>query len=124
MQLSIIIPAKNEAASIGEVVGRIRSDFPKVEIIVVDDGSTDRTAALAEERGANVVSHPQSLGNGAAVKAGARAATGEILVFLDADGQHDPADIPRLLEKLDEGYAMVVGARSSHLHWSITSIPS
>jgi len=116
MRLSIIIPAKNEAASIGEVVGRIRSDFPKAEIIVVDDGSTDKTAALAEERGARVVSHPQSLGNGAAVKAGARAAEGEILVFLDADSQHDPADIPRLLEKLDEGYDMVVGARSSSSH--------
>jgi len=116
MRLSIIIPAKNEAASIGEVVGRIRSDFPKAEIIVVDDGSTDKTAALAEERGAKVVSHPQSLGNGAAVKAGARIAEGEVLVFLDADGQHEPADIPRLLEKLDEGYDMVVGARSSSSH--------
>ncbi|HKK29955.1 MAG TPA: glycosyltransferase family 2 protein, partial [Alphaproteobacteria bacterium] len=83
---------------------------------VVDDGSTDKTAALAEDAGAKVVSHPQSLGNGAAVKAGARAAGGEILVFLDADGQHDPADIPRLLEKLDEGYDMVVGARSSSSH--------
>jgi len=116
MRLSIIIPAKNEAESIGEVVGRIRSDFPKAEVIVVDDGSTDETAALAEERGAKVVSHPKSLGNGAAVKSGARAAEGEILVFLDADGQHDPADIPRLLEKLDEGYDMVVGARSSSSH--------
>ena len=116
MKLSIIIPAKNEAASIGEVVGKIRSDFPKAEIIVVDDGSTDKTAALAEDAGAKVVSHPQSLGNGGAVKAGARAAEGEILVFLDAAGQHDPADIPRLLEKLDEGYDMVVGARSSSSH--------
>jgi len=119
MKLSIIIPAKNEAASIGEVVGKIRSDFPKAEIIVVDDGSTDKTAALAEDAGAKVVSHPQSLGNGAAVKAGARAAGGEILVFLDADGQHDPADIPRLLEKLDEGYDMVVGARSSSSHANV-----
>lgn len=119
MKLSIIIPAKNEAASIGEVVGKIRSDFPKAEIIVVDDGSTDKTAALAEDAGAKVVSHPQSLGNGAAVKAGARAAEGEILVFLDADGQHDPADIPRLLEKLDEGYDMVVGARSSSSHANV-----
>lgn len=119
MKLSIIIPAKNEAASIGDVVGKIRSEFPRAEVIVVDDGSNDRTARLAEEKGARVVSHPQSLGNGAAVKAGARAAQGEILVFLDADGQHDPADIPRLLEKLDEGYEMVVGARSASSHANV-----
>ena len=116
MDISVIIPAKNEAASIGDVVGRIRSAFPKAEVLVVDDGSTDRTPVLALEQGAKVISHPQSLGNGAAVKAGARAAAGEVLVFLDADGQHDPADIPRLLEKLDEGYDMVVGARSSSSH--------
>ena len=116
MDISVIIPAKNEAASIGDVVGRIRSAFPKAEVLVVDDGSTDRTPSLALEQGAKVISHPQSLGNGAAVKAGARAAAGEVLVFLDADGQHDPADIPRLLEKLDEGYDMVVGARSSSSH--------
>jgi len=116
MQLSIIIPARNEAATIGEVAGAIRRNFPKAEVIVVDDGSSDRTPALAEENGAKVISHPQSLGNGAAVKAGARAAQGDVLVFLDGDGQHDPADIPRLLEKLDEGYAMVVGARSPSSH--------
>ena len=116
MNISVIIPAKNEAASIGDVVGRIRSAFPKAEVLVVDDGSSDRTPALARESGATVITHPQSLGNGAAVKAGARAAAGEVLVFLDADGQHDPADIPRLLEKLDDGYDMVVGARSSSSH--------
>ncbi len=116
MNISVIIPAKNEAASIGDVVGRIRSEFPKAEVLVVDDGSSDRTPSLARERGATVITHPQSLGNGAAVKAGARAAQGEILVFLDGDGQHDPADIPLLLEKLDDGYDMVVGARSSSSH--------
>jgi len=116
MNISVIIPAKNEAASIGDVVGKIRSAFPKAEVLVVDDGSSDRTPALARERGARVICHPQSLGNGAAVKAGARAAQGEILVFLDGDGQHDPADIPRLLERLDEGYDMAIGARSSASH--------
>jgi len=116
MSLSIIIPAKNEAATIGQVAGTIQGLYPDAELIVVDDGSTDETAALAREAGAKVISHPVSLGNGAAVKAGARAATGETLVFLDADGQHDPNDIPRLLEQLEQGYDMAVGARSAGSH--------
>ena len=116
MSLSIIIPAKNEAATIGQVAGTIQGLYPDAELIVVDDGSTDETADLAREAGAKVISHPVSLGNGAAVKAGARAATGETLVFLDADGQHDPTDIPRLLEQLDQGYDMAVGARSAGSH--------
>ena len=116
MSLSIIIPAKNEAATIGQVAGTIQGLYPDAELIVVDDGSTDETAALAREAGAKVISHPVSLGNGAAVKAGARAATGETLVFLDADGQHDPTDIPRLLEQLEQGYDMAVGARSAGSH--------
>src|SRR5690606_34519831 len=90
----------------------LRDLFPEAEVIVVDDGSTDETAAVATEHGARVLSAPYSMGNGAAIKRGARAASGEILVFMDADGQHDPALIPRLLQKLDEGYDMVVGARS------------
>lgn len=112
-ELSLILPAKNEAAALGPLLARLRERFPEAELIVVDDGSTDGTAALAQAAGARVVHHPVSLGNGAAVKSGARAATGEVLVFLDADGQHDPDDIPRLLAKLDEGYDMAVGARDA-----------
>jgi glycosyltransferase involved in cell wall biosynthesis len=112
-ELSLILPAKNEATALGPLLARLRERFPEAELIVVDDGSTDDTAALAQAAGARVVRHPVSLGNGAAVKSGARAATGEVLVFLDADGQHDPDDIPRLLAKLDEGYDMAVGARDA-----------
>lgn len=109
--ISIVLPAKNESAAIGAVVSGVRRLFPDADIIVVDDGSTDDTAKICHAAGARVVHHPYSMGNGAAIKSGARAATGEILVFMDADGQHDPADIPRLLAKLDEGYDLVVGAR-------------
>jgi glycosyltransferase involved in cell wall biosynthesis len=114
--LSIIIPAKNEAAVIGDVVASVRSAYADAEIIVVDDGSTDDTAPLAEQSGARVISHPVSLGNGAAIKNGARAATGEVLVMMDGDGQHKAKDIPALVAKLDEGYDMVIGARDSGSH--------
>jgi glycosyltransferase involved in cell wall biosynthesis len=117
--MSIIIPAKNESVAIGETVRTARSEFPDAEIVVVDDGSTDSTAAAAEEAGAEVIRHPESLGNGAAVKSGARGAHGEILVFMDGDGQHDPRDIQRLLEKLDQGFDMVVGARDKSCHASV-----
>lgn len=117
--LSIVIPAKNEAAAIANVVNTARSEHPEAEIIVVDDGSTDATAEKAEQAGATVIHHPESLGNGAAVKSGARAANGEILVLMDGDGQHDPREAKRLLEKLDEGYQMVVGARDSESHASV-----
>lgn len=111
MHLSVVLPAKNESAAIGGTVAAIVMHYPQAEIIVVNDGSTDNTAQVAQEAGAKVINHPYSKGNGAAIKTGARAATGEVIVFMDADGQHDPADIPRLLAKLDEGYDMVVGAR-------------
>ncbi len=117
--LSIVIPAKNESAAIGNVVRTAKSEYPDAEIIVVDDGSTDATARTAEEAGATVIRHPESLGNGAAVKSGARAASGEILAFMDGDGQHDPREIGRLLAKLDQGYDMAVGARDSGSHASI-----
>lgn len=110
--VSVVIPAMNEAAAIGDVVRGLRSVADWHEIIVVDDGSTDGTAAVAGEAGARVIRHPYNQGNGAAVKTGIRAATGEHLLIIDADGQHQPADAVRLVEKLGE-YDLVVGARSS-----------
>ncbi|NNF41204.1 MAG: glycosyltransferase family 2 protein [Woeseiaceae bacterium] len=118
MSLSIVIPAKNEAASIGGVVAAATRCWPDAEIIVVDDGSTDTTADDARTAGAKVLSHPESLGNGAAVKAGARIASGGIIAFMDGDGQHDAEELGPLLEKLDEGYDMAVGARDSGSHAS------
>jgi glycosyltransferase involved in cell wall biosynthesis len=111
---SIILPAKNEAANLPPLLAKLTGRYPGAEIIVVDDGSTDETVAVCRAAGVRVISHPYSLGNGAAIKAGARAALGSFLVFMDADGQHDPADIPRLLAKLEEGYDMAVGARRDH----------
>ena len=119
IELSIVIPVKNESAAIGKVVRTAKSEFPDAEIIVVDDGSTDATARTAEEAGATVIRHPESLGNGAAVKSGARAARGEILALMDGDGQHDPREFGKLLDKLGGGYTMVVGARESGSHASV-----
>ena len=102
------------------MIRRITNELPNAEILVINDGSVDDTASIARAARAKVISHPHSLGNGAAVKAGARNATGEILVFLDGDGQHNPTDISRLLERLDDGFDMVIGARStreSHANW-------
>lgn len=119
LSLSIILPAKNESAAIGNTVAQIVALLPDAEVIVVNDGSTDNTAEVAKAAGARVVTHPYSKGNGAAIKTGARAATGDIIVFMDADGQHDPADIPRLLARLEEGHDMVVGARQKGSQASI-----
>ena len=111
MQISIVLPAKNESAAIGNTIAEIKQLQLIHEIIVVNDGSTDNTAQVAESAGAKVVTHPYSKGNGAAIKTGARVAMGEVIIFMDADGQHDPQDIPRLLEKVNQGYDLVVGAR-------------
>lgn len=109
--MSAILPAKDEEATIGGLLEKLRAALPDAELIVVNDGSRDRTASVSESAGARVINHPYSMGNGAAIKTGARHARGECLVFMDADGQHDPSDIPRLLAQLDAGSDMAVGAR-------------
>ena len=121
--ISIVLPAKNEAEGLSQLLPKLRLAFPDAEICVVDDGSTDDTAAVALAAGAAIVSHPYAKGNGAAIKTGARHATGDIIVFMDGDGQHRPEDIPRLLAKLDEGYDMVVGARISRKHRPASIVP-
>ncbi len=119
MSLSIVIPAKNEGGAIGAVVSKAREQYADAEIIVVDDGSSDDTAEVAAAAGATVVSHPESLGNGAAVKSGARVASGDVIAFMDGDGQHDAAELGPLLEQLDNGYEMAIGARDMGSHASV-----
>jgi glycosyltransferase involved in cell wall biosynthesis len=111
-ELSIILPAKNEANSLQKLLPELRDKVPDAEVLVVNDGSTDNTEGVCEANGVKVVSHRQSKGNGGAVKAGARAATGRVFIFMDADGQHRPDDIPRLLELLESGHDMAIGART------------
>lgn len=120
--ISIILPAKNEGQNLEALLPKLCAKFENdaAEIIVVDDGSTDNTADVCRQHGIRLIQHPYSMGNGAAIKSGARAANGGILVFMDADGQHHPDDIPRLLEKFDAGYEMVVGARESDTQASMT----
>lgn len=113
MKISIIIPAKNEEVSLVNLLPELKSVLPKAEIIVVNDGSSDNTQMICEEAGIIVVNHPYSRGNGAAIKSGARVASGDAFIFMDADGQHRPEDIQGLLDRYNEGYDMVVGARGS-----------
>jgi glycosyltransferase involved in cell wall biosynthesis len=106
------LPARNEGISLKALLPAIKQHAPNAEIIVVNDGSTDDTIGVCKAHQIKAISHPYSMGNGAAIKTGARTAQGEILLFMDADSQHNPEDIPRILEKFSEGYDMVVGARS------------
>jgi glycosyltransferase involved in cell wall biosynthesis len=114
--LSLILPARNEAGGLRRLLPDLVAILPEAEIIVVDDGSVDDTSSVCAGFPVRVVSHPYPKGNGAAVKSGARAARGDVLVFMDADGQHKPEDIPAMLKKFAEGYDMVVGARQSGSH--------
>jgi glycosyltransferase involved in cell wall biosynthesis len=108
--VSIVIPAFNEGGTIGRVVAAAREHCPQAEIIVVDDASSDDTADRAEAAGGRVIRRPYNLGNGAGVKTGIRAAANEVVLIIDGDGQHDPADIPRLLAHM-RNYDLVIGER-------------
>ena len=114
--ISIVIPARNESAGLRQLLPCLAGLVSGAEIIVVDDGSTDDTANVCAEFKVARLRHHYALGNGAAIKAGARAAKGDVLIFMDADGQHQPEDIPLLLEKYAAGYDMVVGSRQSGSH--------
>lgn len=117
-KLSVIIPAFDESGSIAELIGEIKKKYPDCEVVIIDDGSSDDTADVAAKAGALVYSHPYNIGNGAAIKSGIRVASGDVLVFMDGDGQHDPADIERLLAHIPE-FDMVVGARGKGSQASI-----
>ncbi len=118
LDYSIIIPAKNEGDGLGKILPVLRRVHPDAEIIVVDDGSTDDTVSVCSEAGVRVVRHQYAKGNGSAIKTGARAAIGNTLLFMDADGQHTPKDAKRVLEEKRHGYDMVVGARNTKSHAS------
>ncbi len=117
--LSIVIPAKNEARNLDNLLPKILEYCPEAEIIVVNDGSSDETVSICESYGVKIIHHPYSQGNGASIKSGFRAATGEIVCFMDGDGQHKPEDISRLMAAYEQGYDMVVGARTSKSQASI-----
>lgn len=112
-ELSIVIPVRNEAQGLALLLPDLRKLLPEAEIIVSDDGSIDGTVKIAHGHGARVVRRPYGAGNGAAIKAGARAATRDWIVFMDGDAQHRAQDIAQLLSRVGEGYEMVVGARRS-----------
>lgn len=120
--VSVIIPAFNEERSIAEVISKIKALGGDYEIIVVDDGSTDRTYERAREKGVKVIHHLHNRGYGASLKTGIKNARGDVVVFVDADGQHDPMDIQRILQYMGE-YDMVVGARTDQSHNSLFRRP-
>ncbi|MDH3694283.1 MAG: glycosyltransferase family 2 protein [Gammaproteobacteria bacterium] len=108
--ISIVTPCYNEHEALPNVVSELREKFSDAEIIVVDDGSDPPLPNLEH---ATVLRHPYNVGNGAAIKTGVRHASGEYVIFMDSDGQHDPKDIPRFIEQLENGFDLVVGARTT-----------
>jgi len=112
-KFSIVLPSKNEASSLQFLLPDLKREFPNAEIILVNDGSEDDTSSLCRSNDIIEIRHPYAKGNGAAIKSGALAASHDIIVFMDADGQHKPQEIHQLLEKFHEGYDLVVGARNN-----------
>ena len=118
--VSIVLPALNEEKALEQLLPELRKLYPTYEVLVIDDGSTDSTKSICINNKVKVLSHPYPMGNGAAIKSGARHASGDILVFMDADGQHNPKDIKLLIDKLiNKQYDMVVGARVLSTHSSL-----
>ncbi len=112
MKLSIVIPAKNEAEGLARLLPKLLEVVGDSEVIIVNDGSTDETLSVLSQYPVKVISHPYSKGNGASIKSGARLAAGDVIVFMDGDGQHDPAYIPLLISEIESGADMAVGARN------------
>lgn len=127
-ELSIVLPARNEAAALRTLLPALRARFPEAEILLVDDASDDETPLLGKQHGCRVLSHPYRIGNGAAVKTGLRSASRGVTALMDADGQHRPEDLERLLGRFESGgFDMVVGARSmaghaSHQRWAANGV--
>src|SRR5262249_21400669 len=119
---SIVIPAFNEAATVRETVDGLAAAHPGAEIIVVDDGSTDSTVAALDGSGARVVRHGRNRGYGASLKTGIRNAAHDVVVFCDADGQHDPKDVGRVVAEMD-GADMVIGRRQKVMHSTLWRMP-
>ena len=125
MSFTVVIPALNEENAIGPLIDRLRALPVIPEIIVVNDGSTDRTAEIAESKGVILVTHPVPGGYGRSVKDGMRQATNDIIIVTDADGTYPIEDIPKLLQEFSRGFDMVVGARSGkHYRGSFLKMPA
>lgn len=118
-EISIVIPAKNEYAGLKKILPEIHKLYPDYNVIIVDDGSNDETEKVCNDYGVTLLRHPYSKGNGAAIKTGARSSKSDLTVFMDADGQHNPKDIKKLLDKIEHGFDMVVGARSTSSQASV-----
>lgn len=118
-----VIPAQNEESTVGKVVSNLRRDCPAIQrIIVVDDGSTDRTASSAESAGASVIRHCVARGYGSAVKSGILASKEDFVLTLDGDGQHRTADVNRIIADIGK-YDLVSGHRAHWLHSSFWRLP-